>query len=153
MRIITLRRIALLMLLGGPVARITESAADDRIAGGRRNIDASTVAKLPAPGTVVPGAFGFTPDGKAVTYLKAETASLSRVLWRAEVAGGPPRVIARPPGSGDTDANVSREEALRRERQPLRDTGITQVVRAKDAEIAVIPLQGDLFVLRGADGP
>ena len=82
------------------MARITESAADDRIAGGRRNIDASTVAKLPAPGTVVPGAFAFTPDGKAVTYLKAESASLSRVLWRAEVAGGPPRVIARPPGLG-----------------------------------------------------
>ena len=135
------------------MARITESTADDRIAGGRKNIDASTVAKLPAPGTVVPGAFAFTPDGKAVTYLRAETASLSRVLWRAEVAGGPPRVIARPPGSGDTDANVSKEEALRRERQRLRDTGITQVVRAKEAEVAVIPLQGDLFVLRGADGP
>src|SRR5438445_13025239 len=102
MRIFILRRIALLMLMlsGGPVARITESAADDRVAGNRRTIDASTVAKLPAPGTVVPGAFAFTPDGRAVTYLKAETASLSRVLWRAEVAGGPPRVIARPPGSG-----------------------------------------------------
>ena len=89
------------------MARTTESAADDRIAGGRREIDAATVARLPAPGTVVPGAIAFTPDGRAVTYLKAEAASLSRVLWRAEVDGGPPRVVARPPGSGDTDANVS----------------------------------------------
>ena len=53
------------------------------------------------------------------------------------------------PGSGDTDANVSKEEALRRERQRLRDTGITQVVRAEEADVAVIPLQGDLYLLRG----
>ena len=65
----------------------------------------------------------------------------------------PPRVIARPPGSGDTDANVSKEEALRRERQRLRDTGITQVVRAKKADVAIIPLGGDLYVLKGSDGP
>ena len=38
-----------------------------------------------------------------------------RVLWRAEVAGeSKPRVIARPRGAGNTDANVSPEEALRR---------------------------------------
>ncbi len=145
------RLIAILVLMGGPVA-MTSGAADDRLAGGRRAVDAATAAKLPAPGTVAPGAFGFTPDGKALTYLKAESASLSRVLWRVEVAGGAPRVVARPPGSGDTDANVSREEALRRERQRLRDTGITHVVRAKDADVAVIPLRGDLYLLRGPDG-
>ena len=128
-------------------------AADDLIAGGRRGIDAGAVAKLPAPGTVAPGSFAFTPDGKAVTYLKAESASLSRVLWKADVAGGSPRVIARPPGSGDTDSNVSKEEALRRERQRQRDTGITQVIRAKTADVAIVPLGGDLYVLKGSDGP
>ena len=129
------------------------AAADDLIAGGRRGIDAGAVAKLPAPGTVAPGSFAFTPDGKAVTYLKAESASLSRVLWKADVAGGSPRVIARPPGSGDTDSNVSKEEALRRERQRQRDTGITQVIRAKTADVAIVPLGGDLYVLKGSDGP
>ncbi len=147
------RLIALLVLWGGPVARTSDSMADDRLAGGRRTIDAATVARLPGPGSVVPGGFAFTPDGKAVTYLKAETASLSRVLWRAEVAGGSPRVIARPPGSGDTEANVSKEEALRRERQRLRETGITHIVRARAADVAVIPLRGDLYLLRGSDGP
>ena len=96
-----------------------------------RAIDAAAVARLPYPGTVVPGAIGFTPDGKAVTYLKSEASSLSRVLWRAELTGGAPRVVARPPGEGDTEANVSQAEALRRERQRLRETGITQVVRAE----------------------
>lgn len=118
----------------------------------RVKVGAAEVAQLPAPGTVVPGAIAFAPDGKSVTYLKAESASLSRVLWRADAATGRARVIARPPGSGDTDATVSREEALRRERQRLRETGITQIHRAKEADVAVIPLGGDLYLLRG-DGP
>jgi len=115
----------------------------------RTKINPAEVAKIPAPGTVVPGAIAFAPDGKSVTYLKAESASLSRVLWRAGVVDGSARVIARPPGTGDTDATVSREEALRRERQRLRETGITQVARAKNADVAVIPLGGDLYLLRG----
>src|SRR5205823_1166118 len=120
---------------------------------GRRAVDAEAVAQLPHPGTVVPGAIAFTPDGKAITYLKSEAESLSRVLWRAEVAGdAKPRVIARPPGAGDTDANVSPEEALRRERLRLRETGITQVVRAEESDVIVVPLGGDLFLLRD-NGP
>ena len=144
-----------LLLIAGivVVSTIREAAGQGNPAdGGRVRIDAAAVAKIPAPGTVVPGAIAFAPDGKSVTYLKAESASLSRVLWRANVADGSARVIARPPGSGDTDASVSREEALRRERQRLRETGITQVARAKLADVAAIPIGGDLYLLRG-DGP
>ncbi len=32
-----------------------------------RAINAADVAKLPPPGSVVPGGFGFTPDGQALT--------------------------------------------------------------------------------------
>ncbi len=145
--------LAAVVMVGCELARISDSGAAEGTQATRKAIDSGMTARLPAPGTVVPGSFAFTPDGSAVTYLKAESASLSRVLWRAEVGGGAPRVVARPPGSGDTDANVSREEALRRERQRLRETGITQVVRAQAAEVAVIPLKGDLFLMRGADGP
>ena len=114
--------IATLILAGCLVAGTSDVGLAETPQGGRQAIDAALVAKLPAPGTVAPGSFAFTPDGQAVTYLKAETASLSRVLWRAGVDGQAPRVVARPPGSGDTEANVSREEALRRERQaPPRD--------------------------------
>ncbi len=118
----------------------------------RKPVDAAIVASFPAPGTVVPGSFAFTPDNKSLTFLKSESQGASRVLWRVEVAEGSPRVIARPSGRGDTDTNVSQAEALRRERMRLRDTGITQIVLAEKAEIAVIPLQGDLYLLRG-DGP
>lgn len=116
-------------------------------------LDAATVARRPAPGTVVPGGIEFTPDGKAVAYLKSESNSLDRVLWRAETDGKTaPRVVARPPGAGNTDANVSPEEALRRERMRQVDTGITSAVLAAKADVAVFPLNGDLYLQRGT-GP
>ncbi len=111
-------------------------------------ISARDVAILPHPGTVVPGSIAFSADGRSVTYLKSEGNTLSRVLWRAEVASDPkPAVIARPPDGGDTDATVSREEQLRRERQRLRDTGITQVARAEDKAWRSLPIGGDLYLL------
>jgi dipeptidyl-peptidase-4 len=115
-------------------------------------VQAADVARLPPPGSVVPGSFAFTPDGKSLTYLKSESASLSRVLWRVELPEGAPRVVARPPGGGDTEANLSAAERLRRERQRLRETGITQVVAAEEADARIIPLLGDLYLQRG-DGP
>ena len=118
----------------------------------RTPIETGAVAKFPAPGTATPSGIAFSVDGKSVTYLKPEGGSSSKVLWEVSVDGGEPRVIARAPGSGDTDANVSKEEALRRERQRLRDTGITSVVRASKADVSVIPLNGDLYLLDRAKG-
>ena len=115
----------------------------------RRPVTAADVARFPAPGTVAPGSFAFTIGGKALTYLKAESPGGGLVLWRWELSGNTRRVIAQPPGRGDTDANVSQAEALRRERMRLRDSGITQIVRASKADVAVIPLHGDLYLLRG----
>lgn len=123
----------------------SRSPGDDQ----RRAVDASTVAHLPAPGTVVPGALAFTPDGRSVTFLKSESSSLSRVLWRVGVADGVQRVVARPVGRGDTEGSLSEAEKLRRERQRLRETGITQVIRAERADVAVIPLGGDLYLQKG----
>jgi dipeptidyl-peptidase-4 len=145
-------RIALIGFLGAAMTESAPTSGDRAQADEHRPVDAEAVAKLPHPGTVVPGAFAFTPDGKALTYLKSETASLSRVLWRVDVPTGSPRVVARPRGGGDTDTNISEAEKLRRERQRLRETGITQVVRAEEADVAVIPLGGDLYLQRG-DGP
>lgn len=143
----TARPIQLALILLG-VANVGQAA--DPNAG--RPVDAAAVAKQPAPGTASPGSFGFAPDGRSLTYLKSESASLSRVLWRVAVDGSEPAVVARPPGQGDTDGNVSPEEALRRERQRLRETGIAQVVRAEKVDAAVIPLGGDLYLQKG-NGP
>jgi len=124
---------------------------EDRDATVRQPVDAGAVAQLPAPGSVVPAAFGFTPDGKGLTYLKSESTSLSRVLWRLNLADptAKPGVVARPPGQGDTEANLSEAEKLRRERQRLRETGLTQVVRAEKVDLAIFPIGGDLYLQRG----
>jgi dipeptidyl-peptidase-4 len=149
---------AFVLFLGGLMEKPTPAqtpepnTADAPRAGMRRAVDALDVARLPPPGTVVPGAFAFLPDGRALTYLKSESASLSRVLWRVDLPDGTPRVIARPPEGGDTEANLSEAEKLRRERQRLRETGITHVIRAEEADVSIIPLKGDLYLQRG-DGP
>ena len=122
---------------------------DAKAAAGRASrIDAHAVAILPHPGTVVPGAIRFSHDSRTLSFLKSESNDLSRVLWRADVSDTLlPRVIARAPGGGDTDASVSKEEQLRRERQRVRDTGITQVSWASSDDVAVIPIGGDVYLL------
>lgn len=140
------RDVCIALLLGVLVMTASSEAA-------KQPVGAEQVARLPAPGTVVPGAIAFGSDGRSVTYLKSERPdSLSRVLWRVELPEGAAQVVARPPDEGNTEANVSREEALRRERLRQRDTGITQIVRASKADVAIIPLKGDLYLQRGA-GP
>src|SRR3954470_17884262 len=149
---------ALALILGGLMEHdaraqaATPGGGHEKPRATTRAMDASDVARLPAPGTVVPGSFAFTPEGRALTYLKSESTSLSRVLWRVEIPKGTPRVVARPPGGGDTEQKLSEAEKLRRERQRLRETGITQVVRAEEADLAIIPLRSDLYLQRG-DGP
>src|SRR4051812_41678998 len=146
------RRLAAFVMILGGLMETPMPAQTPTPAPTKRAVEAVDVARLPQPGSVVPGAFAFSPGGRALTYLKSETASLSRVLWRVDLPDGTPRVIARPPGGGDTEANLSEAEKLRRERQRLRETGITHVNGAEESDVRVIPLQGDLFLQRG-DGP
>ena len=115
----------------------------------KRLLTIDDVASLPSPGTIVPTAIGFAPDGRSLTYLLPERpGSTTRVLWRLNLAGGLSKVVARPPGVGETDATVSPEEALRRERQRVRESGITAIQRAWTADLAVTAINGDLFLAR-----
>src|SRR5262245_59057993 len=120
------------------------------------------VARFPRPGTVVPGKISFSPDGALLTYLHSEEGGLSRVLWAMDVATGAKRVLFAPPDGGVTDANVSREEALRRERQRLRETGVTHYAWSETGATLLVPIGGDSWaghegslklVARGAVDP
>src|SRR5262245_48338979 len=93
------------------------------------------VARYPRPGTAVPGRIGYAPDGRSVTYLVSETGELSRDLWSLDLATGQKRKPFVLPDEGVTEASISREEALRRERMRLRETGVTDYVWAKDAPV------------------
>ena len=115
------------------------------------NLDIPLVAKMPRPGMAVPGGLGFTPDGAAVTYLFSEEGSLVRSLWRYDIASGDRTIIAGPPPSSADEANLSREEELRRERLRLRELGVTSYQFARDADppVLLIPANGRLQIKIG----
>ena len=110
------------------------------------------VAAYPRPGMAVPSALRFTPDGAAVTYLFSEEGSLVRSLWRADLTTGARAVLAGPPPASTSEATLSRDEELRRERARLRELGVTGYEFASNspAPVFVVPGGGRLWV--GSDG-
>src|SRR5687767_13422528 len=94
----------------------------------------------------IPGKLAFSPDGKRLTYLHSNEGSLSRVIWALDLATGLKRVLFAPPDEGATDQNVSREEALRRERQRLRETGVTHYAWAESGDTLLVPIRGDVWL-------
>src|SRR5947208_5614704 len=111
------------------------------------------VARYPRPGTVVPSNVAFSPDSRLVTYLFSERGDLVRELWCLDLETGQSRVLAYAPGGGTTDANVNPEEALRRERQRLREGGITHYSWAKNSDRILVPINGRLYFTSSAGGP
>lgn len=110
------------------------------------------VARLPLPGTNAPVQIRFSPDGRLVTFLYSEDGSLTRQLWAFDPETGERELLVLPPGEGVTDANVSREEQLRRERQRQRGFGVTSYAWAKRGEMLLVPVRGAIYVQRGAGG-
>src|SRR6266542_966982 len=111
------------------------------------------VAHYPRPGTVVPGNLAFSPDSRLLTYLFSERGDLVRELWCLDLEMGQRRILASAPGGGTTDANVNPEEALRRERQRLRESGITHYSWAKNADRILVPINGRLYITSSAGEP
>lgn len=107
------------------------------------------VARFPRPGMAVPGQVAYAPDGRSVTFLFSERGDLQRDLWSLDLKTGARARLPPPPAEPLTDANVSRAEALRRERLRLRETGITEYAWAKDVPVLLVPMRGTLFRLAG----
>ena len=111
------------------------------------------VAKYPQPGTAIPGAFRFSPDGKWLTYLASPDRSLTKQLFVQPADGSAePRVMFEPPEGGATEENLSPEEKLQRERRRERALGVTRYAWAKKGERILVPLRGDLWIQDGIDG-
>lgn len=98
----------------------------------------------------VPGKVTYAPDARSITYLFSPRGNLTRELWRMDLRTGEHGVWLSPPGAGVTEETVSREEALRRERQRVRETGITEFAWAEKAAVLILPVGGALF--RWSDG-
>ena len=110
------------------------------------------VARLPRPGTAVPGGFAFSPDGGTLTWLHASEGGLRQQLHALDLASGAIRVLFDPAASGTDDANVSREEALRRERLRERAHGVTRYEWSKRGDLVLVPLPSGLHLVDPATG-
>lgn len=111
-----------------------------------------TVVSFPPPGTALPSAIRFSPDGEWLTYLNSADGSNVQQLYRRHLDSGETKLLADAAATGVTEENISLEEALRRERARQRSVGITQYQFGKAGHI-LIPLPSGLFVLDKAGQP
>ncbi|MCL2584461.1 MAG: prolyl oligopeptidase family serine peptidase [Streptosporangiales bacterium] len=94
----------------------------------------------------VPKAFGVSPDGERVTFLRTRDArDPVTCLWELTVATGEERLVADPRRLGADDENLPPEERARRER--VRETGSGIVSYAVDSActLAVFSLSGQVY--------
>src|SRR5438105_3060530 len=94
----------------------------------------------------IPGKLHYSPDAKFISFLFSERGDLVRDLWRLDLASGKKEHWLSAPGEAVTEENISRDEALRRERLRLRETGITDYIWAEKANVMLLPLRGELYL-------
>lgn len=131
---------------------MTETAQPQTQSAPSEALAPAVVARLPLPGFNVPVNVRFSPDGRLITFLYSADGTLSRQLWAFDPETGARELLVRPPGEGETDANLSREEALRRERQRQRGFGVTAYAWSKTGETLLVPVRGAIYVQRGVSG-
>ena len=90
----------------------------------------------------------FSPNSTKAGYLRPTGQNGSTEIWFLDTTASEavPRVLATPVESGDTDANVSLEEALRRERTRMLAQGITSFSWLGDNSV-LFPQKGSLYSL------
>ncbi len=133
----------------GASGRLTERVAIAPASASK--ITFARLGKIPEPGWNVPRAPQHVPsagpdDRGAITFLASESGDETMSLFQRDAATGKSEVLVRAEDLGDTNAAISREQELRRERQRDRHQGITQHVWAKRAKVLVLPYKGDIFV-------
>ncbi|DBA01071.1 TPA: hypothetical protein N0F65_002681 [Lagenidium giganteum] len=117
--------------------------------------DSTDVAKMPAPGMNAPLNLSFSPDGQLVAFLHSKENELTRQLYALDVASKHVALLASPPNQGNTEANLTLEEKLRRERQRQMGVGITSYAwcPTPHSKRVLYPLQGDLYMQEHPGAP
>ncbi len=93
------------------------------------------------------------PDGAAVLFLRSGPRSLDQELFELDVATGRERTLATARGLIDgAEADLSPQEAARRERARQFTRGIASYQLSDDGGRLLIPLSGRLFILDRAGG-
>ena len=110
------------------------------------------VAAYPRPGMVVPGKLAFSPDDRLITYLFSPDDSLTRQLYAYNCQTGKHKVVYTTADNGETEATLSAEEKLRRERTRARALGVTHYSWIPGSTKIMIPLKGNLYVIDATGG-
>ncbi|HLZ07830.1 MAG TPA: DPP IV N-terminal domain-containing protein, partial [Chloroflexota bacterium] len=118
-----------------------------------RSLTVEDVARLPLPGTLHPTDVAFSPDDRSLTFLWSPDGSLSRQLYAFDLETGQEQAVVEPPVEAASEVGVSREEALRRERQRRVTLGITEYAWASNSDRLLIPISGAICVQDGLAGP
>lgn len=94
----------------------------------------------------VPRAFGISPDGDRITFLRTrDGADPVTCLWELTVSTGTERLVADPRRLGADDENLPPEERARRERVRETGSGIVSYATDRQHKLAVFPLSGQVY--------
>jgi len=117
----------------------------------RAPLTLASIGQLPLPGTDIPAAMAFTPDGRSLTYLQSGDGSLVRSLWWHDLDSGERRVIFGPQPGTEGEGALSDEEHLRRERTRTSELGVAEFSWASHAtrQTLMVPSGGRVYVGAG----
>jgi dipeptidyl-peptidase 4 len=111
------------------------------------------VARYPLPGMTMPGNWQFSADDRWITYLFSPERSLTRYLFAYDPDSDIHLQLTGQEAVPTSEENISREEALRRERLRQRELGVTQYAWSQHGNRLLVPIRGDLYVKDGPDAP
>ncbi len=90
-----------------------------------------------------------SPDGSAVTYLRAKPDDQRMTdLWIADVDGGDPLLLIDARALAPKDKVLSEAEKSRRERQGVQTRGVVDYAWDEQGRFILVPVEGDLFLYR-----
>ncbi len=88
-----------------------------------------------------------SPDGSAVTYLRAKADDQRMTdLWIADVKGGAPHLLIDARALAPRDKVLSEAEKSRRERQGVQTRGVVDYAWDDQGRFILVPVEGDLFL-------
>ena len=116
-----------------------------------RALTTTDVARRPLPGTVVPTAIRFSPDGATLTFLSAPSGSLHQELVAVDVTSGERRTVPTP-GAVVVEDDLPLEEKLRRERARELAVGVTRYQWASSGTRVLVPMTDGLWVFDDLGG-
>jgi dipeptidyl-peptidase-4 len=94
-----------------------------------------------------------SPDGTAVTYLKAKPDDQRMTdLWIADVKGGAPRMLIDGRSLIPEGRILSEAEKSRRERQGVQTRGVVDYHWDEEGRLVIVPVEGDLWLFERATG-